>query len=55
MKVAGFIWDAAHLDTWINDPKAMLPGNKMTFLGIKDAKDRTDVIAYLMVESGAAK
>jgi cytochrome c len=55
MKGAGFVWDAAHLDTWIADPKAMLPGNKMTFLGIKDAKDRTDVIAYLMVESGAAK
>ena len=55
LKGAGFVWDAAHMDSWIADPKAMLPGNKMTFLGVKDAKDRTDVIAYLMVESGAAK
>jgi len=55
LKGAGFVWDAAHIDTWITDPKAMLPGNKMTFLGLKEAKDRTDVIAYLMVETGAAK
>jgi cytochrome c len=43
------------MDKWIADPKAMVPGNKMTFLGIKDAKDRTDIIAYLMVETGAGK
>jgi cytochrome c len=55
LKAAGYVWDPAHLDTWITDPKAMLPGNKMTFLGLKEAKDRTDVIAYLMVETGAAK
>ncbi|MDB5467271.1 MAG: cytochrome, partial [Phenylobacterium sp.] len=37
---------------WLADPKAMVPGTKMTFPGFKDPKDRTDVIAYLMVESG---
>jgi cytochrome c len=52
MKAAGFVWDAAHLDSWIADPKAMIPGTKMTFAGLKDAKDRTDVIAYLMVQTG---
>jgi len=52
MKAAGFTWDAAHLDTWITDPKVMIPGTKMTFAGLKDAKDRTDVIAYLMVQTG---
>lgn len=52
MKAAGFTWDAAHLDTWITDPKVMLPGTKMTFAGMKDPKDRTDVIAYLMVQTG---
>lgn len=52
MKAAGFTWDAAHLDTWITDPKVMIPGTKMTFAGMKDAKDRTDVIAYLMVQTG---
>jgi cytochrome c len=49
VKNAGFTWDAAHLETWLTDPRAMLPGTKMSFVGLKDPKDRTDVIAYLMV------
>lgn len=51
LKNAGFTWDAAHLDTWLSGPRAMLPGTKMTFVGFKDPKDRTDVIAWLMVNS----
>jgi cytochrome c len=52
MKASGIIWDADHMDRWIADPKAMLPQTKMTFPGFKDAKDRTDLIAWLMLESG---
>jgi cytochrome c len=52
LKGAGWTWDPAHLDTWITDPKVADPGTKMTFAGMKDPKDRTDVIAYLMVQSG---
>jgi cytochrome c len=52
LKAAGWTWDAAHIDTWITDPKAVIPGTKMTFAGLKDPKDRTDVIAYLMVMTG---
>lgn len=51
VKAAGFKWDAAHLDKWLADPRADLPGNRMTFVGLKDPKDRTDVIAYLMIET----
>lgn len=51
LKTAGFTWDAAHLDQWLTKPMALLPGTKMTFPGLKDPKDRTDVIAYLMVNS----
>lgn len=51
-KNAGFIWDAAKLDGWLAAPKTFLPGNKMAFIGVKDAKDRTDLIAYLKVETG---
>ena len=52
LKATGWTWDAAHIDSWITDPKAALPGAKMTFAGLKDPKDRTDTIAYLMVMSG---
>ncbi|HEY2658708.1 MAG TPA: cytochrome c family protein [Caulobacteraceae bacterium] len=55
VKAAGFTWDAAHIDTWITDPRAMIPGTKMTFIGLKDPKDRADVIAYVKVNTTAAK
>lgn len=54
LKAAGFTWDAARINTWITSPQAMLPGTKMTFLGLKDAKDRADVIAYLKVSTTPA-
>lgn len=51
VKAAGFKWDATQLDKWLADPRGALPGNRMTFVGLKDPKDRADVIAYLMVET----
>jgi cytochrome c2 len=29
----------------------VVPGNKMVFPGIKDAKDRADLVAYLRAET----
>lgn len=52
LKAAGWTWDPAHVDTWITDPKVAAPGTKMTFAGLKDPKDRTDLIAYLMIQTG---
>jgi cytochrome c len=52
IKQATFIWDLPDLDKWLADPRGFLPGTKMTFPGFKNAKDRTDVIAYLAVETG---
>lgn len=47
MKAAGFKWDEAKIDAYITNPKALVKGNRMSFPGIKVAKDRTDLIAYL--------
>jgi cytochrome c len=47
MKNAGYAWDAAKLDPYLANPQAALPGNVMPFSGITDAKQRTDLIAYL--------
>ncbi len=47
MKASGITWDEAHLDTYLTDPKALVPKNKMAFPGLKEEQDRLDVIAYL--------
>ena len=40
-------WDPQTLDTYLTDPRATVPNTKMIFPGIKDEKERQDVIAYL--------
>src|SRR5690242_16986681 len=35
------------LDTYLTDPRKDVPGTKMIFPGLKDEKDRQNVIAYL--------
>lgn len=52
LRNADIVWDGAHLDDWLEKPQTYLPGTKMSFAGVKDEKDRVDLIAYLMVESG---
>lgn len=52
LRSAGFTWDAEKLDHWLENPRTFLPGNKMTFAGLRDATDRRDVIAFLKVETG---
>lgn len=47
MKKFDRIWDQQTLDSYLADPRAAVPGTKMIFLGIKDNKERDDVIAYL--------
>jgi len=49
LKTSAIVWDAASLDKWITNPRALVPGTKMTYIGMSDPKDRTDVIAYLKV------
>lgn len=54
VKQAGFVWDAEHLNRWLENPRTFLKGTKMSFAGIPDATDRRDVIAFLKVETGYA-
>ncbi|MBV8593408.1 MAG: cytochrome c family protein [Caulobacteraceae bacterium] len=49
LKASHIVWDAAAIDRWIANPKAVAPGTKMTFIGMPNAKDRADVVAYLKV------
>ena len=47
MKAYGIVWDADHLEKWITNPRAVIAGTKMTYLGMENPKDRIDTIAYL--------
>jgi len=47
LKRSGVVWDEKSLDAWLKDPGKLIPGNDMTFPGIKDDKVRRDLIAFL--------
>jgi cytochrome c len=47
MKKYDRVWDAETLDTYLADPRATVPGTRMIYPGIKDEKERRDIIAYL--------
>jgi cytochrome c len=44
---ANIVWDDKTLDAWIKNPQHVIPGNTMTFQGIKDAQQRADLLAFL--------
>ena len=54
LREADFTWTAQQLDQWLNDPRGFLPGNKMSFAGVRDETDRRDLIAWLKLETGYA-
>lgn len=43
----GLVWDEASLDQYLEKPAKMIPGTRMSYRGMADAQDRTDLIAYL--------
>jgi len=47
LKSSGIIWDDRALDGWLTDPERMVPDNDMPFEGIKDARVRADLLAFL--------
>ncbi len=47
MKNSGLTWDEATFKEYMADPKKKVPGNKMVFMGIKDAADLDNLTEYL--------
>ncbi|MCR2835182.1 c-type cytochrome [Parerythrobacter lacustris] len=47
---SGINWSKEQLSRFLENPRQIAPGNKMMFVGLPDAQDRADVIAY--IESG---
>ena len=46
-KNSGVTWGKDQFLEYIKDPKAKIPGTKMTFAGIKNEKEANDLWAYL--------
>ena len=47
MAAMGGSWDFAGLEAFVADPKATVPGTKMSFAGVKKPGQRADLLAYL--------
>jgi cytochrome c2 len=44
---SGLVWDAGTLDRYLTAPREVVPGTLMTYPGLKDTRERGDLIAYL--------
>lgn len=53
LKRLGVTWTAETLDSWIADPRAVVPGTTMAYAGLEDRRDRVDVVAYLKTVTAA--
>jgi cytochrome c len=47
MKKFDHIWTPQELDTYLTNPREVVPGTKMIFPGVKDKAERENLIAYL--------
>lgn len=52
MKNSGIVWGEKSLEAYLTKPKKFIPGNKMTFAGLKKESQRKNVIAYIKSISG---
>ncbi len=47
-KQADFVWTPELMNLWLADPMGMFPDTTMMSLGVPDAQERADLIAYLL-------
>jgi cytochrome c len=48
---AGLVWTEEELTKFLESPKALIKGTKMTFVGLKKPEERADVIAFIKSKS----
>ena len=48
LKRADITWTRQTMDSYIADPQKAVPANRMPYAGMPDAKDRADLIEYMM-------
>lgn len=53
LEAADFTWTPEALDEWLANPRTFLPGNRMSFAGLRHESDRNDLIAWLAAATAA--
>jgi cytochrome c len=53
LKAETFTWTPEQLDQWLANPRTFVPGNAMSFSGVRKPEDRAGLIAFLMVRTAA--
>lgn len=51
MSDSGVVWSAETLDAYLTNPREYMPGNRMSFAGLRAEQDRHDLIAWLAVNT----
>lgn len=46
MQESGLTWDASQIETFLANPRTLVPGTTMT-VAVPNAADRADIVAYL--------
>jgi cytochrome c len=54
MKRSDVVWTESTLNSFIEDPQAFIPGNRMPFDGLKEKSEREDLLAYLELAAKTA-
>ena len=54
MRRSRIVWSAKTLERFIADPLKTVPGTAMGYAGVKDARERADLIAYLEAANRSA-
>ena len=52
LKESGIVWTEETLSEWLEQPRRFLPGNRMSFAGVRKAEDQLALIEYLKAETG---
>jgi cytochrome c len=47
LRRSGIVWDERSLDRFLADPMGAVPGTNMTYLGVNDARERAELIAWM--------
>ena len=50
MKKSGIVWNEKTLNRFLADPLKTVPGTTMTYAGVPEPQDRTNLVAYLKLQ-----